>query len=277
MQSIKGKKAIVTGGAMGIGLATARRLLSEGCDVTIWDVNGEALKQAEKELASLKAGKVFAYKCDVTDNKTVMKLARTAIDDMGRIDILINNAGIERHGRFCSKPLSEWELVLDVNLRSIFYTTHAILPHMYEKDFGYVVNISSAAGIIGVSDLAAYAATKWGVWGFTESLRYEAIADNKNVRFSSIHPIFLMEGLFAGGHLHPVGEFFIPRIKSHDVVAKAIVNKAIKKNRNTVKVPVTLHVGILVRALLPDKALTFLGAKVFGLGDSMADWVGRKK
>jgi all-trans-retinol dehydrogenase (NAD+) len=277
MISIRGKKAIVTGGAMGIGLATAKLLLSEGCDVAIWDVNAEALKKAEKGLKSHEKGKIYAYQCDVTDNKAVLKTVRKTMEDLHRIDILVNNAGIERHARFCDKPVSEWELVIDVNLKSIFYTTHAILPHMYEKNAGYIINISSAAGIIGAANLAAYCATKWAVWGFTESLRYEVVMDGKNIQLTSVHPHYLKEGLFAGGHLNWFGDLLLPRLKSHDVVARAIVNKAIKKKRNTVKIPITLQIGSICRGLLPDSLLTYLGANWFGLGKAMDDWVGYKK
>lgn len=277
MTSIRGKKAIVTGGAMGIGLATAKRLLSEGCDVAIWDVNAGALKNAEKELKSHGQGKIYMYQCDVTDNKAVLKTVRKTMEDLRRIDILINNAGIERHGRFCDKPVSEWELVMDINVKSIFYTTHAILPHMYERNAGYIVNISSAAGIIGVADLAAYCASKWAVWGFTESIRFEVLEDKKNIQLTSVHPHFLKEGLFAGGHLNRLGELLLPRVKSHDIVAKAIVNKAIKKKRNTVKIPITLQIGVLCRGLLTDSIFTFLALKFFGIGQGMKDWVGHKK
>ncbi|MBN2158391.1 MAG: SDR family NAD(P)-dependent oxidoreductase [Spirochaetes bacterium] len=275
MLSIKGKKAIVTGGGMGIGRATARMLVAEGVDVAICDVNAAALKETVRELKGAGPGRVFAYQCDVTKREAVLTLVRKAVSDMGGVDILVNNAGIERHGRFCAVPLSEWEKVVDVNLLSIFYTTHAVLPRMYERNSGWIVNISSAAGIIGVADLAAYCATKWAVWGFTESIRLEVIADGKDIHVASVHPHFLKEGLFAGGHLNRLGELLLPRIKSPDIVARAIVGKAVKKRRNTVKIPATLHLGALMRGLVPDFIIMFLASKVFGIGKSMEDWVGR--
>lgn len=274
MASIKGMKAVVTGGAMGIGLATARRLLGEGCDVTIWDIDATALKGAEKELKGMNSGKVYAYACDVTDSRAVEKQVRKAISDMGGIDILVNNAGIERHGRFCDKPVAEWKMVMDVNVLSVFYTTHSVLPHMYERNSGWIVNVSSSAGTIGVADLSAYCASKWAVWGFTESIRQEVAADKKRIHISSVHPHFLKEGLFAGGHLNMIGELVLPRLKSHDKAAKGIVVKAVKKKRNTVKIPVTLHLATLFRGIVPDFILMFLAAKVFGVGASMSDWVG---
>lgn len=275
MKSLKGKKVIVTGAGMGIGRATARLLAGEGADVTIWDVNAAALKDAEKDIRAAGPGKVFAFRCDVTDKESVLRLVKKSASAMGGIDILVNNAGIERHGRFCSRPVSEWEKVVDVNLLSIFYTTHAVLPVMYKQNSGIIVNISSAGGIIGVADLAAYCATKWAVWGFTESIRLEVIADGKDIHLSSVHPHFLREGLFAGGHLNWFGEMLLPRIKSPDIVARAVVGKAIGKRRNTVKIPATLQLGVLMRGLVPDSVIMFLASKVFGIGTSMETWVGR--
>ena len=274
MKTLRNRKAIVTGGAMGIGLATARHLLEEGCDVTIWDMNQEALKTAGDELKALNRGAVYAHPCDVTDRERVLALAGTAEQEMGRVDILINNAGIEKHGRFCEVPLDVWELETAVNLRSIYYTTHAVLPGMYRRNEGHIVNISSAAGLIGVADLAVYAATKWAVFGFTESLRAEAVMDQKKVFFTSIHPHFVKEGLFSGGRLNLLGELLVPRIRNHDAVARAIINKALKKKRNTVKIPVTLHLGVFFRGILPDRLLQLMTVKMMGVGHCMEELVG---
>jgi len=275
MATLKGKKAIVTGGAMGIGLATARLLLKNGCDVTIWDMNEKALASAKKELINMGLGRmVYTGQCDVTDNKKVIEMSKKAIKDMGTVDILINNAGIERHGKFAKKPITDWVKVIDVNIKAVMYVTHAILPQMYKQNSGHIVNISSAAGLLGVADMAAYCASKWGVWGFSESLRQEFIDDKINIKCSSVHPHFVKEGLFAGSHLNWLGELMVPRIKNHEVVAKKIVNKALKKRRNTVKIPVTLQLPVFLRGTLPDFILVFLAGKLFGVSKGMADWVG---
>ncbi len=274
MTELMGKKAIVTGGAMGIGFATCKRLLKEGCDVTIWDVNEPALVDAKKGLDHF-GGEVFINVCDVTDKDRVKALAQKAREDMGRIDILINNAGYVRSGGFCTRPVEDWERMTDVNLTSMYYTIYEILPDMYKQNSGHIVNISSASGLIGVADLAVYAATKWAVWGLTESLRLEAKRDKKKeVRFSSIHPMFLKQGMFEGGKLNIIGELLVPRIKNHDKVAFDIVEKALKKNYNTVKRPKTLHLAMILRAILPD--FLFVNVlRILGAGDSMGEWVGR--
>ncbi len=273
MIELSGKKAIVTGGAMGIGLATCKRLLKEQCDVTIWDMNEAALEDAKKALEGL-GGRVFTHVCDVTDKERVRALVRTAREEMGQIDILVNNAGYVRSGGFCSRPVEDWERMTAVNLTSMYYTIHEILPEMYDRNSGHIINISSAAALLGVTDLAVYAATKWAVWGLTESLKQENIRDKKNIRFTSIHPMFLKQGMFEGGKLNILGDLLIPRIKDHDAVAADIVEKALKKNQSIVRRPWTLYLIILIRALLPDMLFVHF-MRVFGIGHSMKHWVGR--
>lgn len=273
MKELKGKKAVITGGAMGIGLATCKRLLQEGCEVTVWDMNAKALEEAGQGLSSL--GKVHAYTCDVADKLRVGELCKQAEQDMGQVDILINNAGFVRTGRFFEHPVEDWERETDVNLTAMYYTIHAFLPGMYQRNSGHIVNVSSAAGLIGVPDVAVYCATKWAVWGLTESLRFEALRDGKRgVRYSSIHPHFLKQGMFEGGKLNLLGELLVPRIESHDKVAKAIVERALKRNWNVVKIPWTLQIGMLVRAFMPDP-VTGIILRMQGIGKGMEGWVGR--
>jgi len=273
MKELKGRKALVTGGAMGIGLATCKRLLREGCEVTVWDMNPTALEDARRELSSL--GTVHTHVCDVTDKPRVLELCRKAEADMGQVDILINNAGFVKAGRFCDHPLEDWERETDVNLTSMYYTIHSLLPGMYRRNLGHIVNISSSAGLMGVADLAVYCATKWGVFGLTESLRYEALRDKKNgIKFTSVHPIFLKTGMFEGGTLNILGNILIPSIETHDEVAEAIVERGLKKNHHVIKLPATLHLIFIARALLPDSAMNVL-ARIMGIGNSMSHWVGR--
>ena len=273
MKDLKGKKALVTGGAMGIGLATCKRLLREGCEVTVWDMNPKALDEAKHELERL--GKVYVYTCDVTDKARVAELCKQAEKDMGQVDILINNAGYVKAGRFCDHPVEDWERETAVNLTSMYYTIHGLLPGMYRRNLGHIVNVSSSAGLMGVADLAVYCATKWGVFGLTESLRYEALADKKSgIKFTSVHPIFLKTGMFEGGTLNILGNLLIPSIETHDEVAEAIVEKGLKKNHHVLKLPMTLQLIFIARALLPDSIMNAV-ARLMGIGNSMTRWVGR--
>ncbi len=272
---LRSKGAVVTGGAMGIGLATAKRLVREGCAVTLWDLQPKALEEAKTLLAGLR-GRVFIHVCDITDKAKVYELARTAAAEMGQVDILINNAGHVMGGGLLEQPDEVWEKTITVNLTAMIYTIRAFLPGMYERNSGHIVNISSASGTIGVPDLAIYTATKWAVWGLTESMRFEAWNKNKQgVKWSSIHPSYIAQGMFAGAKLRGLGNLLVPLLKNHDVVAEAIVEDALKKEKYSPKRPRTVNLTIRLRGLLPDP--WFQRLMVFmGVTGSMKAWTGRK-
>ncbi len=274
MGKLKNTTVVITGGAMGIGFATARRILADGGMVTVWDINAAALADARRELEAV-SDAVFCHGCDITDEEDVRKHADIAQQEMGRVDILINNAGAVKVGRFCSRPPSDWEALTRVNLVSMYYTIHAFLPEMYQRNSGQIINISSGAGLTGLPDLAVYCATKWAVYGLTESLRLEGLADRKKgVVFTSVHPGILKKGMFEGSRMNWLGELLLPRIETHDDIAKIIVNRGIKKKRHVVIKPWTLYLGPIVRGLFPDILLNKLLLLV-GSARSMQRWTGR--
>ncbi len=274
MYKIKPKLAVITGGAMGIGLATAKRLLREGAGVIILDINAKALEDAVENLKSL--GTVYGFQCDITDKAQVYSLAKKITAEIGNVSILVNNAGTVVGGDFLERSDTDWEKTIDINLTSLIYTTRAFLPIMYEQNDGRVVNISSAAGLLGVPNLAIYSATKWAVWGFTEAMRFEARNRGKHgVKFSSVHPCYIAQGLFQGAKLGFLGNLIAPLLKDHDVVAEAIVESAIKRGRHAPKRPQTVNLVIRLRGLLPDFAFQYL-VKLLGIPQSMQHWTGRK-
>ncbi|HET55348.1 MAG TPA: SDR family NAD(P)-dependent oxidoreductase [Ignavibacteria bacterium] len=271
---LENKNVVVTGGAMGIGLATVKRLLAEGCKVNVWDINEEAMENAKIELQNY-SDRLFFHKCDVTNKNEVYALAVAAKKEMGKVDVLINNAGFVKGGYLNEVNDEAWEKTIEVNLTSLIYTTKAFIDDMYERNSGNVVNISSASSMLGVSQMAVYTATKWAVWGFTESMRFEAQTKNKKgVKFSSIHPSYLAEGMFEGAKLNFLGSLIVPLVKSHDVIAKAIVNDALKKGKTCIKRPRTVRLAILFRGILPDKLFQKV-IVLLGIHKSMSDWKGR--
>jgi all-trans-retinol dehydrogenase (NAD+) len=272
--NLQGKTVVITGGAMGIGRATALRLVHEQCTVTIWDLNASALEEAATSLRK-EGGKIFPHVCDVTDKARVAELSRVAVQEMGRVDIVINNAGYVQGGDFLDLSDEGWSRTIDVNLNALRYTICAFLPGMYERNEGHIVNISSAAGLIGVPGLAAYAATKWAVYGLTESMRMEAITNGKKgVHWSSIHPSYLAHGMFEGARLGKLGSLIVPLIRNHDVIARTIVESALKRGRHSPKRPLSVHLTPRMRALLPDGLFQqFL--VLLGVDRSMKNWKGR--
>jgi 3-oxoacyl-[acyl-carrier protein] reductase len=165
----KGRTAIVTGGAAGIGLAIVRRLLASGAGVRIWDVDQKGLQQTLAALSGAASGDVV----DVTDAAAVAKAADAAAA-LGRIDVLVNNAGIAGlNAPTVDYPVEEWERVLRVNLTSQFLTCRAVAPHMVKAGYGRIVNIGSIAGKEGNPNAVAYSASKAGVISLTKSLGKE--------------------------------------------------------------------------------------------------------
>jgi 3-oxoacyl-[acyl-carrier protein] reductase len=170
----KDRTAIVTGGAQGIGLAIARRLVASGARVRIWDRDGARLTSVVKELGATAAGDAL----DVTDPDAVERGVQSALASGGRIDVLVNNAGIAGiNTPTVDYPVDEWKRVLDVNLTGPFLCCRAVAPHMVKAKYGRIVNIASVAGKEGNPNAVAYSASKAGVISLTKSLGKELAKD----------------------------------------------------------------------------------------------------
>ena len=164
------RAAIVTGGAQGIGIAIAKRLLASGASVRIWDRDENLLRQTLSALT----GPVSGDAVDVADEKSVAQGTAAALAALGKIDILVNNAGIAgANAPTVDYPVDEWERVLKVNLTSQFLTCRAVAPHMVKQKYGRIVNIASVAGKEGNPNAVAYSASKAGVISLTKSLGKE--------------------------------------------------------------------------------------------------------
>ncbi len=275
MTYLSGKTAIVTGGAQGIGFACARRLVQEGVAVTIWDLDDVVLRHAAASLTGEhRHAVVMARVCDVTDRGSVEAAVAHAEAEMGRIDILINNAGYMAPGNLLDQPMQQWDATVDVNLKGVISCTYAVLPGMYARGTGHVVTISSAAATLGVAGLAVYTATKWAVWGLSESLRHEAInLGRPAVRFSSIHPHFLREGMFGGARLRGMGAVVVPNVRDHHVIAKAVVTGALKRGRRCLMRPRTVWLAVMLRGLLPNRVFEAT-LRMLGVPQGMSSWRG---
>ena len=271
--NLKNKLVLITGGAKGIGLATAQRILNEGGKVILWDFKEDDLNKAVNNLKE-QGFDVFSQICDVTNKEQVYSNANIIKEKFGSLDILINNAGTVYTGYMLDRSDEELENLINVNFTSMIYTIRAFMPAMLEKNSGHIINISSASSMTGAPKLAVYAATKWAVAGLTESLRLEVQKMGKSgVKFSSIHPNFLKKGLFEGTKLNFLGQLLAPGVKSHDAVAKVIVNRAIKLGFHSPKVPWIMNQVVLLRALLPSSLLIKFSS-LYGLYDMMDDYKG---
>lgn len=169
---LAGKVAIVTGAGSGIGAAIATRLAAEGAKVVISDIN---LTAAEAHAASLreKGGAAMAFKANVVEEAEVNAMVEKTVAEFGSVDILVNNAGLARDMRITKMGIDDWDVVLDVILKGAFLCTRAVIPHMTERKWGRVINISSRAHL-GNPGQSNYSAAKAGIIGFTRAMSLEA-------------------------------------------------------------------------------------------------------
>jgi 2-hydroxycyclohexanecarboxyl-CoA dehydrogenase len=177
---LEGRTAFVTGGASGIGAATARRLAAEGARVAIGDLDEDGAREVAGELDG------FACALDVADSSSVREAVAAASAAVGDIDVLVNNAGTDRFAFFVNTDEELWDFVLGVNLRGVLAVTHAVLPGMQERRSGAIVNVASEAGRVGSQGSAVYTAAKAGVIGFTKVIAREAA--RYRVRCNAVAP-----------------------------------------------------------------------------------------
>lgn len=223
MQSLNGKIALVTGAGKGIGKAIALALAAEGVQVAL-------LARTEKDVAALtneinsNGGKATFATADVSNRQAV----ESAIDNLrralGKFDILINNAGTGKFGGFLELEPEEWEHQVKVNLFGVYYVTRAVLPDMIEKKSGDIINISSTAGKSGAATTSAYSASKFGVFGLSESLMQEV--RKHQIRVTALAPSTIVTELAYSANLikgdpervmHPedLAELVIAQLKLH--------------------------------------------------------------
>ena len=175
-----GKVAIITGGASGIGRALAQEMTERGCYVIIADNDGELLQQTARELRA-NGAQLDAQTVDVREASQVQQVVERAFEELGRIDYMFNNAGVNLCAELIDTTLEDWNLLIDVNLRGVVHGVHAAYPIMRRQGFGHIINTASAAGLIPAATEGAYAATKHAVVGLSSTLRVEAATYGVNV------------------------------------------------------------------------------------------------
>jgi len=265
VKDLSGQNALVTGAAMGMGKSLSRLLLLEGVRVAVVDVREEALEATRKELDPL--GDVASFGCDVSDRHAVYEMAVKVREEFGAIDLLVNNAGIVKAGLFTGKPDELLERTVAVNLMSLFWMTKAFLPDMIAGGRGHIVNMASAGGILGVPYISDYCATKFGVIGFTESLRQEMKLRGLG-KFTYVCPNTVGTGMFAGNK--PVKGTRM--LEPEDVTTKII--KGIKKGKARVYVPSSVHLAALLKVVLPVPVMD-IQCRVLGVATSSEKMTGR--
>ena len=188
MSDLKGKTAIVTGAARGIGAEIAKRLAEDGANVAICDLQAEWCAETVAALEALGV-KAKAYGVNVADSAQVDECVKSVIEDFGGVDIMVNNAGITKDGLLMRMSDADWDAVLNVNLKGTFLFTRAVSRSMMKKRDGVIINIASVVGIMGNAGQANYTASKGGVIALTKTTAKEL--GSRNIRCNAVAPGFI--------------------------------------------------------------------------------------
>ncbi|HEY7167502.1 MAG TPA: SDR family NAD(P)-dependent oxidoreductase [Candidatus Binatia bacterium] len=206
---LDGKIALITGGGRGIGKAVAMAYARAGAAVGICARTEKEIEETRSEIVGL-GGRCEAWACDISDLESVDKLIKQMEKTFARIDVLVNNAGVmTRPAALTDLEVKKWDYTIAVNLRGTFLVTRAVLPVMIREKSGSIINVSSSIGRSGYANFTAYAASKWGIEGFTQSLAAETRAHQ--IRVNSIDPGYVATKLtgYRGSNPESVSGVFL--------------------------------------------------------------------
>ncbi|CAH0725681.1 unnamed protein product, partial [Brenthis ino] len=240
-KDLKGSIALVTGGGGGLGSLIALRLARLGCVVVLWDINSKGLEDTVKLVKGI-GGKCYGYIVDLASKEDIYRVARQVDEEVGRVSLLVNNAGVVSGQYLLDTPDHLIQRTFDVNILAHFWTVKAFLPAMLQQNDGHIVTIASMAGHVGVAKLVDYCSSKSAACGFDEALRLELeVKGADGVHTSLICPYFIR----ATGMFEEVNSRFVPTLSSNEVADRVIL--AIRTNEPVAVMP------SYFRLLLPFK------------------------
>ncbi|XP_014371225.2 estradiol 17-beta-dehydrogenase 11 [Papilio machaon] len=260
-KELKDSIAVVTGGGGGLGSLVALRLARLGCTVVLWDINKQGLEDTVKLVKGI-GGKCHGYVVDLASREDIYRVAKTVHEEVGRVSLLINNAGVVSGQYLLDTPDHLIQRTFDVNVLAHFWTVKAFLPHMIEHNNGHIVTIASMAGHVGVAKLVDYCSSKSAACGFDEALRLELeVRGIKGVHTSLICPYFIR----STGMFEEVNSRFVPQLNSNEVADRIVF--AIRTNESLAVMPGYFRlllpfkwlvpwpcVSEIIRRLVPDAA-----------------------
>ncbi|MFL5625158.1 MAG: SDR family oxidoreductase [Ktedonobacteraceae bacterium] len=261
LTNFAGAVAVITGGASGIGLATATALHAKGAHVVLADIQGQKLQQAEGQIrqhtAAGATGDVVSVLTDVSSEQHVQALMDKAIEQFGRIDLVITCAGIGQGGPIDTFTGDQMQTMININFMGTYHCVRAALPTMRQQQGGHFVFLSSAAGKQGAAFLTGYCATKWAVRGFSSALRIEL--HDTGIGVTTVYPSWVETPMI---HEDPeVRELFnIHALQTADDVAREILQAIIEDKRDLTLIP-NPEIALLVQLTKddPDKAERLAG------------------
>lgn len=270
---IKGKNVLITGGASGIGKIMGRICLEKGAaNLIVWDINPNGIAKAKEEFASMKpAGKVRDYVVDISNDNNVVETYNRVKGEVGNVDILINCAGVVRgNNTFDKQTLRDIHFTMDINATSQMALTLQIIPDMIKRNSGFICNLASAAGMLGVPKLSVYCASKWAIIGWTESMRIELKMMKSKVKVMSVAPYFINTGMFDG-----VNSKVFPVLDPEKTAAKII--RTVERGKSFAGIPFGYHFIRFWQAILPFWLFDIVFGKWFGIYSVMDHFTGRKQ
>jgi short-subunit dehydrogenase len=276
VKSVAGKNVLVTGAAMGMGRLFAERAIAEhAASVVLLDVDESTLNDTLEALEAEADGAtaVTGYIVDVSNADEVADTAAAVLDEVGRIDVLVNNAGVVRGNHYFWETDLEHDakFTIDVNTLAPMYVAHAFLPAMIAaSDDCRMLNLASAAGFTPNPRMAVYAASKWAVIGWSDSVRLELKqAGHDHVKVTTVCPYYTRTGMFDGASSAPL----LPILEPDEVVDEAW--KAMLAGRSFVVLPKTVMLSEMLKGVVPVDVRDFIADRVIGVYHTMDDFTGR--
>jgi len=248
MTDFNRKTVLITGAAHGIGKLMAEKIASRGASLVLCDVNSDGLEKTAGKLRE-KGTSVFAHAFDISDRQKVYSAAKEILKEAGKIDILINNAGVVFTGEILNLPDEKHIKQVEINLLGTLWMIKAFVPDMIKRNEGHLVNIASSAGLLAIPGMGMYSATKHALMGLNEALRNELKNNNSKVRTTVVCPYLINTGMFEGMKT----PFWQPALKP-EAMADAVIN-GILKNRKIVAKPWTVFSLPVIKALFPPAVM----------------------
>lgn len=271
MTQIANRIVLVTGGAQGIGKLLAQRCWEEKAHkVILWDINERNLDKTRKEFRQ-NGWDTPGYVVDVADTEDIQKAAENLRAEHGTVDILFNNAGIVVGKPFHEHSHRDIQKTIDINVSGAMHVALEFINGMIEQQEGHIVNIASAAGLMANPNMSVYAASKWAVVGWSESVRIEMERAQSGVHVTTVMPGYINTGMFDG-----VKSPMLTPVLEPDFIAERII-KAVKNNEIVLQEPFMVRSVPLLRGILPTRVFDFLADKIFGVYNTMDHFVGRPK
>jgi short-subunit dehydrogenase len=268
MKPLKDKIALITGGASGIGKIMVRLLLERNVHVVIWDIDQQKINETIAEFSN--KGAIKGYIVDISDVVQIQNTAKKVKEEIGIIDILINNAGIVVGKYFHEHTIDNIQKTMEINANAPMIITNEFLADMMQRNSGHICNIASSGGLVSNPKMAVYAASKWSVIGWSDSLRLEMRQLKKNIHVTTVMPYYINTGMFDGVQSK------IPILEPEKVALTII--KAIEKNKKMITIPGYIYrLTRTAQGLLPLKAFDWVAGSLFGIYKTMEHFTGHKK